>query len=278
MKLKDLTANSWDFIISHPEKKEQGVWLWYKGVPYPRRVYYDRLNDPNYGLRALEKLGLVKKFILSLFHFPGIPFLSKKAWNKFLLRIAEMSRHQLSEFILQDDEWSVPVWELGKLIRIFLEEIGFKDSAFILSQIVMCGLEFDNAWRYRAQDIIGEYNINEKPRKELKRLFNILKKRDLIGVGKQWNVYERVDKVLQPLLWILLVPKINKAFKKAIESVDLKKIQFDDNDRFHFAFWRGYDYEGKTFEQRFEPYAEMYKNAPFRKKEDPYELTKFLIK
>ncbi len=238
-------------------------------------MYYDRLNDPQYGLRALERLGLVKKFILSFAYAPVLPSLNKRKWEEFLLRIVEMCVHQLDEFLVKDDEWSEPVWEIGKGIRIFLEEIGFKQIATPAAKIFMCVLEFDNAYRYRAQDLIGEYRLKEPPRKEIKRLLELLNKRDLPEKG--WSTYGKFKKLITPILWLLLIPKFKRAFKKAIEAVDLNKVRFDNNDRFHFAFWRGYDYEGKTWAERYEPYAEIYKNAPFRKKENPYETAKFLL-
>ncbi len=284
MKLEGLTSDQWELIHSHPEKTKQGILRWFKGVPYPCRAYFDGLNDPNFHLRALGALGIVKKFLVNLGYLANlvIPRTFKlKKWEEFLKKITDLCTYpQLDEFLVKDDEWSEPVWEIGKFIKIFLIGIGFNEEiCYQFSRVIMCFLEFDQAYRYRLQDLIGETSKQAltRPRREIKRLYRILVARDIFMPGKMWGIFERVEKFVTPLLFILLIPKFRKAFDKAVEAVDLEKIKFNDNDRFHFAFWRGYDFEGKSFEQRFNPYAEIYKNAPYRKKESPQVTANFLL-
>lgn len=277
MKLKDVTAEKWEFIIDHPEKQAQGIHLWYKGIPFPLRMYYDRLNDPNHNVRVLEALGTVKKFLFSLTHLSKVVIpttLNIKKWEVFLNRIYWLCWWQLSPYLLKDDEWSVPVWEMGKIIKNFLLALGLQeDIAIGFSKIGMCVLEFDLAYRYRIQDLIGAVSPAwwyDTPLRSIRIMQEVYKERESLA-----GASEKLNKLFT-FRYLFLLPKLRKAWIKAMDGIELGKIKFDDNDRFHFAFWKGYDYEGKDFEHRFKPYEEAYKKAPFVKRQDPQLTAEFI--
>lgn len=276
MRLENISAESWQFIIDREEKLEQGILLWYRGCPYPRRVYHNRVNDPNFFLRTLNALGSVKKYLLTLTFLKDIAFprtLNIRKYESFLLHLFLVFDWNLREFYIQDKEFSVPVWEMGKFINQFLQNIGLSENTAVnYAKIGMMILEFDCAYRYRAQDIIGETSkeLLQNPRKEIKRLFEIYNQREGL-LGAQYKINK-----LNLLLKLLFIPKLKKAFLNALEQIDIEKIKFDKNDRFHTSFWVGYDFEGKNFEQRFSPYEELYKTIPFKKREDPQIINNFL--
>src|SRR5690349_1946410 len=127
MKLSELTADKWQFIIDRTEKLPQGYHVWYKGVPYPRRVYYSHERDVNFFLRTLNALGEVKKYLFSLTHLKNIvlPYrLSIKSYQPFLFHIHELFAWTLAEFYIKDEEFSIPVWEIGKFIRNVFDQLG----------------------------------------------------------------------------------------------------------------------------------------------------------
>jgi hypothetical protein len=276
MRLKDVTSEEWEFIIDHTEKQSQGVHLYYKGVKWPRRVYYDRKNDPNFTLRTLNALGVVKKYLFSLTYLKGVvvPYrLSIKKYEQFFRFLYLQFEWVLCEFYIKDEEFSVPVWELGRFVRFFLQNIGFSEElSNNYAKIVMMILEFDNAYRYRVQDIFNNTsNLKlQNPYKEWKRLLKIYAERE--GTP---GAYMKLG-IIKWLLLVLWIPKFKRAFLDAINQIDVEKIKFDDNDRFHFSFWKGYDFEGKNFEQRFSPYEEEYKTIPFYKRQSQEIINGFL--
>lgn len=270
------TSEQWEFIIDRPEKQRQGVWLYYKGVSYPRRVYWSNINDPNYTLRALNALGTVKKYIFSLSYILDFALprtLNVKKYETFLRRIGAMCTWTLDEFLIKDEEWSEPVWEIGKFVRQFLEALGLsKDVALEYSKIVMCILEFDNAYRYRIQDLLGL--VHRLNRRTLKYVLTEYKKREGLPGAAQ-----KIDKIGALLGWLLWIPKISKALEKAHKGVDFNKIGLDINDRYHTSFWRGYDYGGKNFDERYQFFLDTHKGdfPPFKKRINPEDTAKFML-
>ena len=203
--------------------------LYYRGVPYPRRVYFDRAKDPTFFLRTLNALGIVKKFLFSLTYLKGVVIpirLDIRKYEPFLAHLYEQLKWILEDYYIKDKEFSVPVWEIGKFVRGFLEGLGLNEElSRNYARIVMMILEFDNAYRYRAQDILGEIEKLNNPRKEIKRLFKIYSKRELLERGNlEWGARAKIRKILL-LRHLLLLPKIKRAFKAALKEIDLKKIK-----------------------------------------------------
>lgn len=285
MRLSGISSEKWNFIIKEAVKMPQGVYLWYVGVPYPRRVYYDKTNDINFALRVLDALGMVKKFLFSLMFLKDIVFprtLNIKKYQAFLYHVYWQIHWILAEFYIKKEEYSVPVREVGIFVKRFLFYLGFnEDLAGHYADVVMMVLEFDNAYRYRLQDIVGETSKELlKNRKEIIRLKEIYLKREL----QQQDVLDfgargKIARVFAFFSYALWIPKFRRAFDFALEGIDLEKIKLDINDRYHTSFWRGYDYEGKDFDTRYQFFLDTHKDGfpPYVKRQDPNETAKFLI-
>lgn len=284
MRLKDITSEKWEFIIDHAEKLDQGVNLWYKNVPYPRRIYWDFANDPNYTLWVLKSLGTVKKTFFALIHLKGVVFpyrFNVKKYESFLEHLSMVIDWNLQEYYLQDKDYSVPVWEIGTFIQNFLSYIGINiDLSGAFARFARMFLEFDNAYRNKLQDLAGVVDMDilkKYPRKEIKRVLDIYLDRNIWYKGDMnFGARARITRVIDLLLLLLLIPKVKRAFIKALETIDIEKIKFNDNDRFHVSYWIGYNFEGKEFEERFKPYEEIFKNATYRKREDPQKIASFM--
>lgn len=282
MRLENLTSERWVFIIDHPEKLPQGVNLWYKGVPYPRRVYHSNERDVNFFLRTLDALGIVKKYLFSLTYLRSIVIprtLNPARYSEYMQHLLLIFNWTLDEFFIKKEEYSVPVLEMGKFVEKFLLNLGIRvDVAEGYAQVAMMILEFDCAYRYRAQDMAGETS-NERlqnPRKELLRLFNIYMSREVLHKDiEDWGAKGKVGKI-KLLAHLMILPKFKKAFVDALDGIDLEKIKFNEADRFHICYWYGYDFEGKTLDERFSPFEELFKVIPYQKREDPKIIADFI--
>lgn len=287
MRLADITSNRWEFIISHAEKIKQGFLLHYQGVPYPRRVFWDAAKGPNYDLRVLQALGTVKKFLFGLVYLKNIVIprtFQIQKYDTFLLKIGQICWWNLDEYFLKDDEWSEPVWEIGKFIRLLLVYLGFsEENAINWSKTGMLILEFDNAYRYRLQDLIALIDfvwLKANPAKELKRIIEIYLSREILYQDNmEWGAREKVLKLANFLKILFWLPKFKTTFLRAFGEIDLEKIKFDDNDRYHTSFWRGYNYEGKDMETRYQFFLDTHKGdfPPFHRKIDPNDTAKFIL-
>ena len=281
MQINKITSENWQFKIDHAEKMPQGIHLWYKGVPYPRRVMHSKDWQTNHFLRVLDALGNVKKYLFAITYLKGlvIPItFDIKKYEVFLHHSYQLFKWNLEEFYINQDEYSVPVWEMGKFIQTFLIKIGLNEEiALNYTKIAMMILEFDCAYRYRVQDLAGETNkeLLKNPRKELKRLLEIYSNRES-NKDPHGGARAKITKI-DILRQLFFIPKLKNAFLAALKEIDIEKIQFDDNDRFHISFWKGYDFEGKTFDERFTPWEEVYKTIPFEKRDDQQIINNFLL-
>ncbi len=108
--------------------------------------------------------------------------------------------------------------------------------------------QYDDAYRYRAQDILTEinfHNLNRNPQKEIIRLLTILQQREAPGN----QTAAKIIRLIRPALYLLSVPRFKRAFKHA--SRHLLGMQYDDADRY-WACLKGdvYMFTGRTYEER----------------------------
>ncbi len=273
MNLQNVTAEKWNLIRDRVEKQTQGYFIYYKGIDLPEKGYCDFKKDINHNLRALEALGTVKKFLFSLSFLSKIVIprtLSIRKYDAYLFRLYQLCEWQLFDYFVKDDEWSSPVWEIGKLVKNFLKELGFSEAVCIgYSKVIMCMLEYDTAYRYRVQDLLS--SVDYLDRDTLRYIINLYAVRE-----ENSGAAEKINKITKLIYWALWIPKLKKALKNAHKEVKWENIKIDENDRCHFCWWRGYNFEGKTFEERYKPYKEMYKKAPYVKRIDPQITLDFL--
>lgn len=89
--------------------------------------------------------------------------------------------------------------------------------------------EYDFAYRIRVQDIITETTapkLLKSPINEIKRLLDI-------GASRESMPRQRAKlSLLYHMRWVLLIPRIRKAFKSAVRKMDITKLQLDENDRY----------------------------------------------
>lgn len=120
-----------------------------------------------------------------------------------------------------------------------------------LSIVISTILQYDLAYRWRLQDLFGETSkesLTKSPRKEIKRLLAINRKREHIfngGPGKQNPGKSVADKfiIFGILLDIsLLFPPARRKLRKIIEKADFHKLQLDEADRYWCRMRTDYDF------------------------------------
>lgn len=105
-----------------------------------------------------------------------------------------------------------------------------KELRLMLKDLLCMVMEFDNAYRYRFQDVMEEVDLKEVKKdmiKELNRLLDIMSERELTQDLKDtWTLvklfctyYLKIDKKLYFIL------------QNALSQIDIEKVKLDDGDK-----------------------------------------------
>lgn len=106
--------------------------------------------------------------------------------------------------------------------------------------------EFDDAYRYRAQDVfsmLNALNFNKNIRKELRRVFDI-------ALGREVHEPQRnkMAKLYKLIIYSTYIPGLSKALK-AVIPVYLYALRFDAGDIYWAGFKDNYHFMGVTHEE-----------------------------
>ena len=98
-------------------------------------------------------------------------------WRKLLFSYTDICWKVMSPHIMKYEYMTPVAQELQDLIHNFLIRLDVpEETATNFSKIFSHLIEYDNAYRYRVEDILSETTIealNDNPRKEIKRLCKI---------------------------------------------------------------------------------------------------------
>jgi len=137
--------------------KEGGVFTYLKGHKYPYPGFPHQ--------RVVEKVSLVKSFIPAILELIKlIPLRRITGAIKVAKRIIKGAYYVLRDEEIQPNRYSKPVREIRRLFNILIEREKNKDKKAIwkhLRTVICMILEFDNAYRFRLQDVLKEINIDE---------------------------------------------------------------------------------------------------------------------
>ena len=239
-----------EVCITYVKDKDE-EYVPYKGI----LVYKGKSPHPAKGfptVEAITAINIIKKLILISRHHVIFTLFRDK--NKLLTSFNEVSMKALipnigpqETHILQDIYLCPTAYNTKMALYIFLSILGIKqniamDTATIIAHI----FEYDDAYRYRIQDLASSTNfaqLSRNPQKELLRLNELFKQRctDVLYVKVNW--------VLKPLLLLFILPKVRKAFISIIPYI--KGMQYDEDDLF-WVHTRGdnYNFLGLTPEER----------------------------
>lgn len=247
---------------------EGGILMKYKGVPYLRQgfVFPEAMDNAN----NLKKITVL---FLAIIKGKGIKgkignFLAHYCWTAdWMFQWYDPNTQKVRKIYLKENRYRQSVQELIKLINNFLNNLGIKvEGAGIargnFGRVIGTLIEYDNAYHWRMEDIFSETTkeqLIKNPRKELKRLLTIYRQREKQGIEFK---AEAIVKLLNFIFWI---PGVKKAFKKAIESVDIEKMSIthgpsnsnQPNDFYYIMNYEGYDFKGMKLKERQKIWLEM---------------------
>lgn len=147
--------------------------------------------------------------------------------------------------------------ELWDLVANFLVELGINRSlAERIGEIVATLFEYDDAYRYRFEDIMSEtdnYTLRSQPRAELKRLGDIMVSRELVIKGK-------IEVIIKVLRIMFLSRKVREAFRVALFTSNFQNLQLDKIDKHCVLKYGSYNFMGMTEEERLDMYYKIYED------------------
>jgi len=234
------------WILEKVEIQDGGIFVYIGGAMFPYKNFCTAeavFTANQVKSLFIETIKLVKwywGFIIPFLYFDKQKILD--AFNRIAWRI--MSPH-----LLKYQYMSSFARALHYVILIFLMEIGLKeDSADKFALLFVHIIDYDNAYRLRIEDLLSETTkekLANNPRQEIKKLIKLMAERDI-----NQGVSSKINKIARLINLILLVPKIKKAFKKAIGTSEFDKLNYDDADLYWTAIRDDYFFRGLTKEER----------------------------
>lgn len=216
--------------IDKIDVSEDGIFVTFQGVPYLHKGYPHPLH-----VRATET---VKKLMLSAIRIMAaapylIPFLYL-ARKKILLEFSRFSGRVLRDYYFKREYYITSGQEIYRVGMIGYNPLNF-ELVYNLTMLLVMLWEYDDAYRYRGQFIISQLDqkaLREHPRKELKRLCDILIERETEETMKhKWRSLKKVISVL-PL-------KLVAGF---LLELDLEKLKMDESDKYFANQKRDFNY------------------------------------
>lgn len=218
-----------------------------KGFPTPEAMW--SLNMIKKTFIEAVKIVSMPLFWPAFLIFAVMPhFLKMRVIRKVVSSYNRLSFGVISPHILEDEHLNPVTAELHWWAYSFLWELDV--DSFEAERFAECFstiAEYDNAYRYRLQDIMAEASrkdLIERPVREVLRLVDILISRDVPGVA------DRLKRMGYILAFLLMFPKFRKAFRVTVEGAQIENFVPDDEDLYWIALRTDYKFQGKTTEQR----------------------------
>lgn len=260
-----------------------GIFVYHKNVPYPQKGFITPettiTND------VVKRLLVNQLRFISNKVFWSVIFTSTNTKLKLLdtwirgfvdtaMKILDRIRHAYLDvdergpnapdkgaYLMREPLYSAPSRAIIKMTRCFLSELGVDEySRNKFALIIGSTIEYDFAYRIREEDLASETTKEElvaRPVRETRRLLKILAERE-----SRPHLIEKMNKIMLPLIVILMVPRVRQAFRKALNEIDFKDLQYDDADRYHTLSISSYKFRGRTDEDRYQEFLRFHNNNP----------------
>lgn len=242
------------FYLIEKVTYENGIQSWLRGAEYPQKgmAQAETLFFVNMAKRIIvESLKLCSKLPVVAGFIAGQVFLPKRyklstqgileVYNSILWKV-------ISPYILKTENMIAMPREIRKFTYVFLREIGIEEGvARKFSSIFSHFFEYDNAYRYRVQDLLNETTESEficDTQKVLKRFIKLSRERD------DKRVSDKIVSGIKLISLALRIPKYKKAFINALGFVDFKKLQYDEIDIYWISMRTDYKYLGEDVATR----------------------------
>ena len=217
-------AEGCDAFVKQITRTDNGVFTEFYGCSY---LYKGEIDSV-----IIDQLATAKRAFISTLRL--IKFPNKKVIFKWIESVYDADLIKKQPPI---QEFCASAKEFIRVGLIFLPEKVVYFFAMIL--------QFDNAYRFRFQDIVSEIKKDNLGIKEIQRLFTLfLERENSEGVRDKLLLIRRFI----PLLYLSL--KLYRFIKDFVLELDLDKIRPDESDRYFMLNRVSYDFFGIPYEER----------------------------
>lgn len=229
---------------------DKGILVYYKDVPFPRKGFPtpESVGAANVVKRVfIESIKTFskKQFIISWF----LLFFSKGSIEKLLLSFNRISYGVMSHYILKPEYMSPLASEFQGIIYMSLVKFGIsKGTSRQFAKIFGSLIDYDNAYRYRLEDLFTETSrelMMEDPRREFKKILKIFLERE-----RMWTVSNKFKNIYKLIALPLMFSSVRYSLKEALRHCEFERLQFDDIDRYWCSMRTDYNYFGKPYGER----------------------------
>ncbi len=229
---------SWETLYGFKEFTfpEKGFLSHYHGRPFPNKgMAYSQATETNNILKRIS-IGLVMCLKPTLHPLKNILFQMRRLGDYLY------TPHYLHTRYYSD----CPQELMGFSFRM-LRRLGFDfELSYGCARIPTTLLEYENGYRFRVQDIAGmttKEQMMANPRKELKRIWKIYLGREQSRGENAVN--DKFSMVFRILIFLLLIPKVKKAFRFALVDSDFEAFKLDEIDSYWADRFGDYNYGGE---------------------------------
>lgn len=241
------------FYERHEEIAGKGVFVYYKGMLHPEKGF----PTP----QAVAANNFFKRCLINWIRYFGsnpisaLPLLKTKTLERWIDQLNNLGYLALQPYMRKEEYQTRACFETGKFVKNFLTNLGVNERASgMMGTIISTMFEYDTAYKYPLQDIADETTIEKlkSPVKEFGRLIDILVSRSSSSkVSEHFKNFGIVR-------YAFYIPKIKKAYLKALNDLDLTNIQTDEADRYHMLRYPVHNAKGKSREERMKEFQSMH--------------------
>jgi hypothetical protein len=232
------------------------------------KAFFSRI--PREIIAASFVLGLAMVFLLvfarkRLVHYARVYFgvvcgeLVKKApfdstkQNTFTRELRRSIDKEIDEELIRIGRQRISDGERGDLISqgAYLGSDSREECELIANaaEFLYLFLEYDNAYRFRFQDILeclNKDNLRRHPTREIIRLFDILREREY-NINQKWDGLRRI---VVPMM--VVSPTVRRWVVNILSELDLTKVMLDEDDWYFCLNRHEYDFRGIPYAMRLE--------------------------
>jgi hypothetical protein len=256
------------FELDHIEyPPEGGIYVYHKGTLHPTKGFPTPESVGSNNIAKRLFIGQMKFFankntLVAFFGFLFLPWKRKmRVVEAWIEGFNKLSGIVIRPYCMKPEYYSNSCRQIRIFVEKFCTFLGIRQSlANGFGQRVAHMIEFDNAYRYRIQDLLSETSaekLAENPRREISRLINFLNVRE-----PKNNIKGKFLAVAELASIIFWHPRVKKALRKALECVDFSQMQMDEADRYHCLRFGNYEFGGIPLWIREQTYLRLHNGKP----------------
>jgi len=232
-----------------------------KGFPYKEATFVCNIVKRQTMMVALSLAN--KNILLPSIGFLFTPFKRKvNLIENFLIHYNRNADYLLHDVFLEEKYMIETSAEIRKFIRNFLNQLGIKsDITEKTAEIFSTLIEYDDAYRYRFEDLLSETSREDmirQPAKEIKKIIKLHAEREIVSSHIISPKFKSFAYIFSFMMWNR---KVRKAFNFALKQSYFKNFQLDGADIYHTLLRTDYNAQGKSYEERKAIYDEYHKDG-----------------